>query len=234
MRLCKFPVCKVLVFALPLAVLAQDRVQKPVVRASGEATVTAKPDRAEIDIGVVTEARSAEEAGTRNARATSAVLDKVKALVSGIGSVRTINYSLNPKYIYPQNGTPAIDGYTATNTVQVTVDDLELVGKLIDASTSAGSNNINGIRFTLKDDQQVRAEALREAAQKAKANAEAIAHSLGLRVVGVVSAESEGTSGAVPVRETMMMMTARAAPTPVEAGTIDVHASVTVTLAVAP
>ena len=114
------------------------------------------------------------------------------------------------------------------------MDDLDLLGKLIDAPAGAGSNSINGIRFTLKNDQEVRAEALRQAAQKAKANAEAIAHSLGLRVVGVVAAESEGTSGVVPVRQPMMMMMAKAAPTPVEAGTIDIHASVTVTLAVAP
>ncbi|HSM77258.1 MAG TPA: SIMPL domain-containing protein [Bryobacteraceae bacterium] len=226
--------CKILWFALPVALLAQNGPQKPVVRASGEATVTVKPDRAEIDIGVVTEARSAQEAAASNARGTAAVLEKIKGLVAAAGSVRTVNYSLSPKYTYPQNAAPVIEGYTATNTVQVTADDLDLVGKLIDASTGAGSNSINGIRFTLKNDQAVRAEALRQAAQAAKANAEAIAQSLGLQVTGIVSAESEGASGVVPLRQPMMMMAKAAAPTPVEAGTIEIHASVTVTLAVAP
>jgi uncharacterized protein YggE len=229
MRICKF-----LFLALPTILLAQTGSRTPVVRATGEATVTAKPDRAEIDIGVVTEARSAEDAAAQNARGTAAVLEKVKGLLKASGEVRTVNYSLNPRYIYPQNVAPVLEGYTANNTVQVTVDDLGLLGKLIDASTGAGSNTIGGIRFTLKDDQSIRVEALRRAAQKARANAEAIAQSLGLRVTGVLSAESSESGGVVPLRQPMTMARASAAPAPIEAGTIDVHASVTVTLAIAP
>lgn len=214
-----------------MALFAQAGTKKPEVRASGEATVSAQPDRAEIDIGVVTEAKSAQAAASKNAESTSAVITRIKALLGGSGSVRTLNYSLNPKYSYPQNSPAVLDGYTANNTVKATIDDLSLVGKLIDASTGAGSNSINGIRFTLKNDETVRAEALKEAARKARASAEAIAQALGLRVVGVISAEAGG--GASVIHPQMMMAAKAAAPTPIEAGPIDVNATVTVTLEVA-
>jgi uncharacterized protein len=224
---------RILPFLLSLGMLAQGPQPRPVVRASGEATVTAKPDRAQIDIGVVTQSSKAEAAASQNASQTSAVLERVKSLVGGAGQIQTANYSLNPIYRYPPNASPIIEGYTANNTVQVTLDDLNLVGKLIDASTQAGSNNINSIHFTLKDDQAVRTQALQEAAQKAKANAQAIAQALGLRVVGVFSAETGESPIIRPVAPPMMMAKGSAAPTPVEAGAIDVQASVTVTLEVA-
>jgi uncharacterized protein YggE len=89
--------------ALPLVLAAQDqpsnRTQRSVVRASGEATVAAKPDRAQIDIGVVTESSIAE------------VLSQIKAILGTSGSMHTINYSLSPSYNYSSNGLPSIKGY---------------------------------------------------------------------------------------------------------------------------
>ena len=121
-----------------------------------------------------------------------------------------------------------------SNSVLVTVDDLSLVGKIIDTATHAGANNINGIAFTLRNDEAIRARALAEAAAKARASAEAIAKALNLRVMGVANAEAIETPGVRPV-----FAQARAgaqlnapAPTPIETGTLDIHAGVTVTLQV--
>ena len=64
-------------------------------------------------------------------------------------------------------GSISIDGYTATNVVQVETDDLEGVGRLIDVAIEAGANRVQQLSFGLKDDQPVRAEALREATVRA-------------------------------------------------------------------
>jgi uncharacterized protein YggE len=86
----------------------------------------------------------------------------------------------------------------------------------------------------VKDNTALRQQALTEASEKAKAAAEAIAKALGLRVVGVASAEAGSSSG--PVRPMpMRMMLAKSVPsTPIESGSIEVSASVTVTLEVNP
>jgi uncharacterized protein YggE len=202
----------------------------PTVRASGEATVTVAPDEARINIGVVTQAPTAEAAGAENARRAEAVVTRLRALLGASGEVKTINYSISPNYDYQAKAPPVITGYTANNTVQVRIDHLEDTGKVIDAVTQNGANAINGIQFMLKDDRAVRAEALGKAAEQAKTNAEAIASALGLEVTGVVSAE---TGEAVTPRPIYTMMATQArASTPVSPGTIDVHATVTVTLAV--
>jgi len=205
------------------------------VRASGEASVSAAPDRVRIEIGVLTQASSAEAAAARNAAQTTAVLSKLGSIVGIAGSLRTANYSLNPNLRYtPNGGSPTIDGYNANNTVQVTLDDLTLAAKAIDAAAAAGSNTINGIQFLLRDSSPLHAEALRQATLNAKSNAETIALAMGLHVVRMVSAEAEGA--ATPRMFEPMAMAARApaSPTPVEPGSVDVHASVTVTLEVSP
>lgn len=224
--------------ALPFLAHAQDArspMRRQVVRATGEASLTAKPDQARLSAGVITHAATAEEAVQQNATQTTAVLDALKKVVGANGEIKTSNYSVSPQYKYEQGHSPEIDGYQASNTVEVTLNDLTLVGKVIDSAGHAGSNNINSISFTLKNDQAVRAKAIAEATKQARANAEAIAQALNVRVVGVASAETVEPGGNPRPMTPMFSMMGRqamAAPTPVETGTLDIHATVSVTLEV--
>lgn len=212
-------------------------VSKPlhVVRASGEATVTAKPDRAQITVGVVTQAPTAEAASAQNAEQTTQMLDAIKHVLGSGGEIKTSGYSVSPAYQTGKNGAPPkIIAYNSSNAVLVTIDDLRLVSKILDAAAKAGANNINGISFTLRDDQAARSEALAHAAVKARESAEAIAKALNLRVTGVVQAETSGVSNVQPLfrRAMPMMAQSNEVPTPVESGDIEVNATVIVTLAV--
>jgi len=85
----------------------------------------------------------------------------------------------------------------------------------------------------VKDESGLQAQALREAAAKARAKAEAIASALGLKIVRVISAE-EGSTNVIRPAVFMGVAAQRAAPTPVEAGTVEVRAEVTLTVEVAP
>jgi uncharacterized protein YggE len=207
------------------------------IRVTGDAKVTARPDRVQIDIGVTTRAAQSQEAASQNARQVDAVLAAVRKATGPAAVLRTISYSLNPTYQYHPNGEePTITGYSAVNVVQVTLDDLAKIGTVIDSATLAGANHVQGIQFTLRDQDAVRAEALRQAATRARAEAEVLAAALGLKVVRVLSVE-ENSPRLVPVRAYMgapraVMSTATA--TPVEAGTLDVTADVMLTVEVSP
>lgn len=209
------------------------------VRATGESTVNAKPDQAVISIGVVTQASTAAAAASQNATQVSAVLERIKKEIGGKGELRTVGYSLNPNYSYPtppSNSAPKIVGYNASNTVEAKVDDIALVGRVIDVATGSGANNVNGVQFLLKDEQAAKREAVRLAAANARASAEALAAALNLKVVRVRSAETGEASSIRPMEMPMARMAATAdmrAPTPMEPGNIQVHATVTVTLEVA-
>jgi hypothetical protein len=206
------------------------------IRVSGDAKVTARPDRVQIDIGVTTRAAQSQEAASQNARQVDAVLAALrKATPAAV--VKTISYSLNPTYQYHSNGEePTITGYSAVNVVQVTLDDLAKIGTVIDSATLAGANHVQGIQFTLRDQDAVRAEALRQAATRARAEAEVLAAALGLKVVRVLSVE-ENSPRVMPVHITMAApraMASGAVTTPVEAGTLDVTADVMLTVEVSP
>jgi uncharacterized protein YggE len=208
------------------------RPRVPSITVNGEAMISAEPDQAQIDIGVVTQARSAPEASKENAERLSRVLAEVKKLLGKSDEVKTSGYSLTPNYRYPQGGKPEIVGYTASNTVRIKTNTLDLVGRLIDGAMQAGANNVNRLVFTLKDEQGAQLEALRQASAKAKSKAEAVAASLGLKIVRI-AAINEGERTIQPIYRQAMAARGEAlaaqAPTPVEPGTVDVRSTVSLT-----
>ncbi len=206
----------------------------PSIRTSGQGTVTAKPDRVIIDLGVVTQDPTAQAAASGNAARITAVSRELKTVAGASAEIKTVNYSLDPDYRYPKpGGQPVLAGYTARNTIQVTTADLDAAGAIIDTATKAGANSIDRLQFTLKDDQAPRAEALRAATANAKAGAEAMAAALGVKLSRLLSAE-ENTAVQTPVRPFYALSRAGAEgvpppPTPIVSGTLDVHATVTLT-----
>ncbi|HKG21924.1 MAG TPA: SIMPL domain-containing protein [Blastocatellia bacterium] len=228
--------CFSIIALLSVGALAQEgnRMPPSSIRATGEAVVLAKPDQAQIDIGVLTQAATAKAAGTENARKVDAVIAALRKVLGPAADIKTIGYSLSPAYTYPrEGGQPRITGYAASNVVQVKTGDLAQVGAVIDTATQAGANNIQSLQFMLKDDQAVRAQALREAALKAKAKADALASALGLRIVRVLHVEESGAA-TPPIYAREMAMQAKAdVATPVESGNIEVRASVSLTVEIA-
>jgi len=224
----------VLACALSATVLADAPLSS--IRVTGDAKVSAKPDRVQIDAGVSTHAATSQEAAAQNAHVVETVLAALRK-AAGTGAVlKTVSYTLNPDYKYhPGGGEPTLEGYTAANIVQVTLDDLVKIGPVIDAATQAGANRVQGIQFTLRDQDGVRAQALREAALRARADADVLAGALGLRVVRVLTVEENGPH-VVPIRfdgAARTLVTAAAA-TPVQSGTLDVSAEVTLSVEVGP
>ena len=118
-----------------------------------------------------------------------------------------------------------ITGYTATNTVQVTTANLNLVGPLIDAANGAGANNINGPTYSLQNPDPYHQQALTAATKQALAHATAIAAGLGVKTGAVISAQEGG--GTVPV----LLAASATSGTPIQTGTVSVTANVTVTVA---
>ncbi|MGH9335301.1 MAG: SIMPL domain-containing protein, partial [Vicinamibacteria bacterium] len=110
------------------------------------------------------------------------------------------------------------------------------VGEVIDVATEAGANSVQNIQFGLKDEAAVKARALREAATDARRKADALADALGLEITGIFSV-IEGEPDVVrpmPAYREMAMAQAASAPTPVEPGTIEFRASVTLVVGIRP
>ncbi len=214
-----------------------EQIPRPSIRVTGEATLSVKPDQAQIDIGVVTQALTAQTAASENAQRLDAVLTELRHALASGADIQTAGYSVNPNYRYPkEGGTPTITGYTATNTIQLKINDLSLVGKAIDTATRSGANKIQRLTFTLKDERAAQAEALKEASIKAREKAEAIAAALRVKIGRILFVEEGGMAVRPRVLQESAVMRAgvAAAPTPVEPGNIEVHATVALTVEIAP
>jgi uncharacterized protein YggE len=199
---------------------------KTFIQATGEGTISAKPDQAVIEIGVVSQGSTAATAAAQNAKQTDAFLVELRQLLGSDRKLRTMNYSVHPNYQYPKPGaTPTITGYTATNVVEATLDDLSLVSKVIDTATQNGANIVQRTQFQLRNSAAVRAQALRQAAEQARISTDAIAAGLGVKVVRVLSAEEITPEPGVPRLARAMAAEApvgAAPPTPLEVGMIEV------------
>ena len=157
------------------------------------------------------------------------VLAALRTVLGANAQLRTLSYSLNPNYSSGNN--PVIIGYTATNTVEARLSDLSLIGRTIDTGIQAGANRVQGLQFALKDDQPVRAQALKLATIQAKAHADAMASGVGLKTGAVVAIQEGSTSSIQPLRTGLAAPTAT---TPIETGSVDVRASVTLQVELTP
>ena len=202
------------------------------VMITGDSIVQAQPDTAILTIAVVTQNRNAIGAQQNNATKTDAVVRALKAAAGAGAEVKTSGYSLQPQRIYKEGQPPTISGYEARNTVTVTMGDLTKVGSVIDAAAQAGSNDVSGIAFTLRQDRPARDRALGEATREAMSKAQVIAQSLGGRVVRIVEVQEEGFQQRppVPLYQTESFMAAKrdAVATPIEVGSLEISSRVQV------
>jgi uncharacterized protein YggE len=202
------------------------------VMVAGDSIVQAQPGTAILTVSVVTQNRSAIQAQQDNATKTDAVVRALKAAAGTGAEVKTSGYSVQPQRVYKENQPPTITGYEVRNSVTVTTSDLNKLGAIIDAAAQAGSNDISGIAFTLRQDRQARDRALGEATQEAVGKARMIASALGGRVVRIVEVQEEGFQQRppVPIYQTeglMADMRAKVA-TPIEVGSLEITSRVQV------
>jgi len=185
------------------------------------------PDMATINLGVTTDAATAQAAMQANAAQMSRVMAALKHGGVAAKDIQTSQLSLEPQYVYEQNLPPKLTGYRASNQVTVTVHDLNRLGQAVDATVSAGANQVGGINFGL-DDPTAAENAAREQAVKAlAAKADLYARATGYRVLRLVSL-SEGGGYNPPPPMPMVAMSARfeKADTAVSPGEIKVRVDV--------
>jgi len=210
-----------------------DEVPQLAVR--GEALLSVPADQMQFDMGVVTSADTAEEA----LRLNTQKIERVEKSLLNSGLVkeeyRTGRFQIQPKWTprprqVPEGWRPKIAGYSVTNSLQVKTRKLKLAGKLIEAGTEAGANQINSIVFNLADPRKFRSRAIEKATANAKADAVSLAKAAGVNLAGILLLKLEHTAE-VPQRlklSKMMESTASRGDTspPISPGDVTVRAGI--------
>ncbi len=198
---------------------------------NGQGIAKAAPDEANFSTGVVAQGATAAQALAANGQAMNAVFATLKRQGIPDKAIQTSNLSLAPQYqqCKPNMACPQkIVGYEVSNTVFVTVG-LDKTGSVLDALVASGSNQLGGISFAIRDPkpllEQARADAVRDAIEKAQLYAKAAGVSL-----GPILAIQDGGSYAPQPQYKATAMRAMAA-VPVAGGEESISASVSITWA---
>jgi len=216
------------------------------IHVSGTGRITTISDVAYLAIGIVTSGETASEASQANAAKGTAV----KAALDSVGvparAIKTKRVALTPTYVYPQAkpGETAeprkLVGYEAAATIDVTITDLSVLGKLFDAVARAGAVATDALEFALQEREVHEMAALTLAGKNARASAEAVAAGLGVSL-GALTNAAASVDGLRP-RDTRWEYSALASlqsrqndppTTPVSPGELTVTAQVEATFTIA-
>lgn len=217
------------VLSLGAAAFADE--QRPSIQVTGEGTATARPDRATIQAGVVTQAATASEALDANSRA----MDRMLAVLREHGlegrDLQTVQFNIHPVYERERPGVrgPEVVGYRVTNQVGVRVRELRRLGEVLDAVVRAGANVMSGIRFEVSDRDEVLDHARRRAMADARRRATVYAQEAGVRLGPVVAIQEQAVSIPFPRMQAARTLAVDAAHVPIEEGEEEVRAQVSVT-----
>jgi uncharacterized protein YggE len=225
-------VCFLLVFSLILpanaALLKGDKTQLLV---SGKGIIRAESDLAYIMVGIERTEKTATQAQEIAAKKMKNILASLEKVGIPKDKIKTMGFRLYPKYEYDR-GKRTLVGYTASNQIKVTLDDLEKVGKVIDTAITAGANNVGNITFTVKDEAPHKKEALQKAFKDAEGKAEAIASASGLILSRIKSIQEAGARVIPAVSGVRAMraegLGAAAVETPIVPGKIEIRGNLTV------
>ena len=217
-------------FGAPRLLTGQAAVSSPpqiVVSANGE--VRLAPDRANVQLGVETQAKTASAAAAENNRKQTAVLAAIKALGIPSSAITTSNFSVMPVQRWDdKEKKTVIDGYQVTNLVVVIVSKLELSGSVIDAALGAGANRVAGLSFELADPTKARDQAITNAVTQAKREASVAALAAGGSIGSLLEITINSFEQPRPTPMfAMAKMASDAVSTPVSEGTLTVQVGVT-------
>jgi uncharacterized protein YggE len=193
--------------------------------------VHATPDRAFITVGAESRAATAREAQRRNSELMTPILDKIRAAGVPADAIRTVGYDVQYEWEYEYvNNKRVGKGYVARNTVDVRIDSIDRVGDLLEIAAGSGATTLGGVRFDLKNREQLERDALRLAVQSARGKAQTVAMASGRTVDRVLRIDEQGAGSPEPPRPLMARALAADAAPPIATGEIEIRASVVMTV----
>jgi uncharacterized protein len=179
--------------------LANPATDTITVTGMGQAFVA--PDIARVSFTVQNDAGKVADAQAETTKQTNAAIEKIKAQGIAEKDIKTLYYSVNPQYDYGRCGAgiicpasaPKIVGYQVSQSIQITVRNLDDVSPLLATLGTLEVQNISGPDFTLDDSTAGYDAARAEAIEKAKAQADKLSDELGVRLGRIVNfSESSG------------------------------------------
>lgn len=202
------------------------------INITGQASRSVAPNYAILTLGITSQNTNINAAKSNNDRIMSNLISQLANLGVAKKDIYTSSISINPTSDY-QDGKRINTGYNVSNHVTVKINNLDNVGKVVDAAVSAGANDINNLSFQNDVSQQLSDSLTTEAIQNGRHEAEVIAAALG-RTLGPVKTVSISTTETSTMdsgyyRNPVMLKAALETTTPVEKGSLIVSQDANIT-----
>ncbi len=158
------------------------------VSVSGKGVVSAEPDRAVVQMTIMSRSKELDAAQAEAAKVTAAVLALVDKLDIDRSEVDTTGANVRPDYRWNrETEEQELRGYIADRQMSIKVDDLDKLGRLLEGAIAAGVNQVSPPRLDSSRRAELHREALAAAAEDARANAEVLASTLGVSLGDPIS-----------------------------------------------
>ena len=208
-------------------------LRPPSITVAGTGESHGKPDFAQVQVGVVTEAPTAAEALRKNNEAMSQLIVMIRKRGIEDRDLQTTQFNVSPRYKYDKNQQepPKIAGYQVTNEVRIKVRNLLALGAFLDETVSLGANQVRGISFGVAEPAQLMDEVRRKAIADAQHRARVYAEAAGLKLGKPIRIDEQagGRPGPYPMAR---MEAAAASAVPVAPGEQTFSVTVTVSYAI--
>ena len=235
-RLPFLPFATLLFFTVVAAAPVDEALERRVLTLTGNETVRIPATRARLTIIVEHEAENPATAQQLVAKRSNTVLDflqssKVDRLQAGAMTLHPVYGPAAPPY--DPRRTTEVTGYRAQWHATFEID-AEQAGRIVDGAVAAGATRVTNFEFTATESDLANAqrEALRQAALRAREDANAILQALDYKPAEVEEITVNSGSPIMPLGRRVEAMSATSsefgpAPTAVEPGFVEVTGSVT-------
>ena len=190
-------------FLASACTMADDTAQT--ISVSGNGLVSALPDRATVHMSIESRAKELDAAQAGASKVTAAVLALTDKLDIERKKVDTTGATVRPDYRWNrQTEQQELRGYIATRQMIVSVDELDILGKLVEGAVGAGVNQVSPPQLDSSERKAKHREALALAAKDARASAEVLAGALGVKLGNPISIRDSSAAVRPPAPQVRM------------------------------
>lgn len=221
-----------------MSVIGPDVPTHGTLNVDGNGIVIADPDIARATVGVEINASTAREAQTVAAETMAAVLEAIKALGIDEADIQTNLFFISPRHDHRMdartgNWEQILIGYQLIHTLNVTIHDIDMIGELIYAASSAGANRASNVTFDVSNREELYLEALEMAIADGLRKANVMARALNISI-GAPTAVRENTvfapfARSVMVESAVFSFDMGMGAAPIQSGQIEITAGVSLT-----
>lgn len=199
---------------------ANTRTADEGISVTGSAAMTVAPDKATISMGIEKIGKTAIEARNAATNSVNRMIRELRVLGVKDNKIKTANYYVRANYV-TINKKSSISNYTFRYTVNVEIENITDIGRIIDAMYEAGANNMNSVQFGLKNREIIERRLLASAVKNAQMKANVVAIAGGRTLGELQSASVNDVGGATyESRNAVAMYMAKSADaTPLEGNT---------------